>query len=79
MLPMWQLKVKKTIEGQMLNNQISDIMSCPLYKSYTLDLFSLILAQMFASTRVCAEHMLSFCRLKVKITHEGQNWLKIIL
>ena len=33
MLPMCQLKV--TIEGQISNNQILDIMSCPLCKSYT--------------------------------------------
>jgi len=32
---MCQLKVKVTIEGQMSNNQILDIMSCPLCKSYT--------------------------------------------
>ena len=35
MLPMCQLKVKVTIEGQISNNQILDIMSCPLCKSYT--------------------------------------------
>jgi len=35
MLPMCQLKVKVTIEGQISNHQISDIMSCPLCKSYT--------------------------------------------
>jgi len=35
MLPMCQLKVKVTIEGQKSNNQILDIMSCPLCKSYT--------------------------------------------
>jgi len=34
-LPMCQLKVKVIIEGQILNNQILDIMSCPLCKSYT--------------------------------------------
>jgi len=35
MLPMCQLKVKVTVECQILNKQILDIMSCPLYKSYT--------------------------------------------
>jgi len=35
MLPMCQLKAKVTIEGQISNNQILDIMSCPLCKSYT--------------------------------------------
>jgi len=35
MLPMCQLKVKVTIEGQISNNQILVIMSCPLCKSYT--------------------------------------------
>ena len=35
MLPMCQLKVKVTVKGQILNKQILDIMSCPLYKPYT--------------------------------------------
>jgi hypothetical protein len=35
MLPMCQLKVKVTIEGQISNNQILDSMSCLLGKSYT--------------------------------------------
>jgi hypothetical protein len=35
MLPMCQLKVKVTIEGQISNNQILDRMSCPLCKSFT--------------------------------------------
>jgi len=35
MLPMCQLKVKVTIKGQISSNQILDIMSCPLCKSYT--------------------------------------------
>jgi len=35
MLPMCQIKVKVTIEGQISNNQILDIMSCALCKSYT--------------------------------------------
>ena len=34
-LAMCQLKVKVTIEFQISNNQILDIMSCPLCKSYT--------------------------------------------
>jgi len=34
MLPMCQLKVKVTVQGQILNKQILDIMSCPLYKPY---------------------------------------------
>jgi len=33
LLPMCQLKV--TVKGQILNKQILDIMSCPLYKPYT--------------------------------------------
>jgi len=37
MLPMCQLKVKVTVKGQILNKQILDIMSCPLYKAYTSD------------------------------------------
>jgi len=35
MLPKCQLKVKVTVKGQILNKQILDIMSCPLYKPYT--------------------------------------------
>jgi len=35
MLPMCRLKVRVTIEGQISNNQILDILSCPLCKSYT--------------------------------------------
>jgi len=35
MLPMCQLKVKVTVKCQILNKQILDIMSCPLYKPYT--------------------------------------------
>jgi len=35
MLPMCQLKVKVTIEGQISNNQIVDIMLWPLCKFYT--------------------------------------------
>jgi len=35
MFPMCQLNVKATIEGKKSNNQIFDIMLCPLYKSYT--------------------------------------------
>jgi hypothetical protein len=34
MLPMCQLKVKVTIEGQISNNQILDSISCPLCNSY---------------------------------------------
>ena len=35
MLQICQRKVKVTVEGQISNNQILDIMSCPLFKSYT--------------------------------------------
>jgi len=35
MLPMCQLKVKVTVKGQLFNKQILDIMSCPLYNSFT--------------------------------------------
>ena len=35
MLPMCQLKVKVTVKCQILNKQILDFMSCPLYKPYT--------------------------------------------
>ena len=35
MLPMCQLKVKVTVKCQILNRQLLDFMSCPLYKPYT--------------------------------------------
>jgi len=35
MLPMCQLKGKVTVKCQILNKQILDIMSCPLFKPYT--------------------------------------------
>jgi len=35
MLPMCQIKVKVTVKCQILNKQILDIMSCPLFKPYT--------------------------------------------
>ena len=38
-----------------------------------LERFSFIVAHMFTSTRGCAEPMLPFCRLKVKVTLESQN------
>jgi len=57
MLPMCQLKVKVTIEGQISNNQILDIMLCRSVSPTLIERFSLILAQMFTSTRGCAEPM----------------------
>jgi len=35
MLAMCQLKVKVTVKCKILNKQILDIMSCPLYNSFT--------------------------------------------
>ena len=73
-LPMCQLKV--TIEGQISNNQILDIIRHWHVRSVChilIKLFSLILAQMFTLTTGCAEPMLPFCRLKVKITLEGKK------
>ena len=72
--PMCQLKVKvTTIKGQISNDPIWDIMSCLLCKSYTNWKIALILAQMFTSTRACAESMLPFSRLKVKVALEGHK------
>jgi hypothetical protein len=46
---------------------------CVSYVSPTLiERFSSILAQMFTSTRECAELMLPMCQLKVKVKIEGQ-------
>jgi len=68
MLLMCQLNVKVTFEGQISNNQILDIMSCPLCKSYTnwKIVFHL-------GSNVMCEPMLPICRLKVKVTLEGQQ------
>jgi len=41
MLPMCQVKVKVTVKGQILNKQILDFMSCPLYKPNTNGMISL--------------------------------------
>jgi len=41
MLNLCQLKVKVTVKCQILNKQILDIMSCPLYKPYTSGRISL--------------------------------------
>ena len=60
MLSMFQLKVKVTVKGQILNKQILDIMFYLLCKSYTNGKKSLILAQ------------LPMCPFKVKVTIEGQ-------
>jgi len=35
MLSMFQLKVKVTVKGQIFNKNISHILSCPLYNSFT--------------------------------------------
>ena len=79
MLPISQLKVKVTVKGQILNKQILDIMSCPLYKPYTNGRIPSNLNDTFASTRGCAEPMLSVCQLKVKVTVKCQIFNKQIL
>jgi len=73
-LPMCQLKVKVTIEGQISNNQILDSMSCPLCTSYTKWKIFFNLGSNVHPTKECAEPMLPFCRLKVKVTLEGKTW-----
>jgi len=60
MLPMCQLKVKVTVNCQILNKQIIHIMFCLLCKFYTNGKKSLNLAQ------------LPMCQFKVKVTIEGQ-------
>ena len=41
--------------------------------SILIEEFSLNFTQMFNSTRLCAKSMLPLCRLKVRVTLEGQN------
>ena len=67
-----QLKVRyQTIKYQTLYRV------CSVHVSPTpIEIMSLILAQMFTSTRGCAEPMLPFCRLKAKVTIEGKNDLE---
>jgi len=72
MLPMCQLKVKVTLKG--LIYQILDNMCVHSVSPTLIERFSLILAEMFTSTTGCAKPMLLFCRLKVKVTLEGQKW-----
>jgi len=43
MVPMCQRKVKVTVKCQILNKQILDIMSCPLYNSFTNGKISFLL------------------------------------
>jgi len=75
---MCQLKVKVTVKGQILNKQILDIMSCPLYP-IPMEGFPSNLNDTFTTTRGCAEPMLSICQLKVKVTVKGQIFNKQIL
>ena len=63
MLPMCQLKVKVTVKCQIFNKQILDIMSCPLYNSFTNGRFPSNLNDVFTSTRGGAEPMLPMCQL----------------
>jgi len=58
MLPMCQLKVKVTIEGQISNNQILGIMSCPLCKSYTnLKIFFNLGSNVNLNKEMCRTHV----------------------
>jgi len=75
MLPMCQLKVKVTIEGQILNNQISNnqilyIMLCPLCKSYTnWRIFSKLGWNVHLNKRMCRPHV-----AHVSAQGQGHNW-----
>jgi len=49
-------------------------MSCPLYKFYTNRIiFFKLYSNVQLNKVLCAEPMLPLCRLKVKVTLEGQN------
>jgi len=58
MLPMCQLKLKATIEGQISNNQILDIMSCSLCKSYTnWKIFFNLGSNVYLNKGMCRTHV----------------------
>jgi hypothetical protein len=70
MLPMCQLKVKVTIEGQISNNQILHCMSCPLCKSYT---------NWRIFFKLCSNVHLNKGMCRTDVTHvsaqgQGHNW-----
>jgi len=70
MLPMCQLKVKVTIEGQISNNQILDIMLCPLCKSYTnWKIFSYLGWNVHLNKGMCRTHV-----VHVSAQGQGHNW-----
>jgi len=79
MLPMCQLNVKVTIEGQISNNQILDLCRVRSVSPTLIERFSLILSQKFTSTRGYAEPMMPLRLLKVEVTLEGQNWPENVL
>jgi len=58
MLSTCKLKVKVTIEGQILNNRILDIMSCPLCKSYTnRNIFFNLGSNVYLNKGMCRTHV----------------------
>ena len=73
MLPMCQLKVKVTVKVNYQAIKYWTLCRVCSVSPTLIERFSLILAQMFTSTRGCAEPLLPFCRLKVKVTLEGQK------
>jgi len=79
MLPMCQLKVKVTVNGQIFNKQILHIMSCPLLAPLLMEGFPSNLNDTFTLTRECAKPMLPMCQLKVKVTVKCQILNKQIL
>jgi len=79
MLSMYQLKVKVTVKGQILNKQILDIMFCLLCKSYTngKNLQSWLSCPC-VSSRSGSQLKVTY-QLKVKVTIKGQIFNKKIL
>jgi len=72
MLHMCQLKVKVSIKGQKSNNQILDIMLCPLCKSYTnWKIFFNLGSNVHLKKGMCSTHVTVLPA--VKVTLEGQK------
>jgi len=79
MLPMWQLKVKVTVKGQILNIKYWTLCRVHSITPLLMEGFSSNLNDTFTSTRGCAEPMFSMCQLNVKVTVKGQILNKQIL
>jgi len=79
MWPMWQLKVKVTVKGQIFNKQYSTLCRVRSITPLLMKGFPSNLNDTFTSTRGCAEPMLPMCQLKIKVIVKCQILNKQIL